>query len=45
MPQSNSPWLPESAKEWIASASIALDPVASAAAVFAAAMARFAPNA
>jgi len=37
--------LPESANEWIASASIALEPVAIAAPSFVAAIARFAPSA
>lgn len=39
------PGLPESAKEWIASASIALEPVATAAPLFASAIAMFAPSA
>jgi hypothetical protein len=45
MPQSSKPWLPLSANEWIASASMALEPVNTAAAVLATAMARFAPSA
>jgi hypothetical protein len=45
MPQRSRTWLPESAYEWIASASMALEPLKIAAAVLAAAMARFAPSA
>src|SRR5688572_24346906 len=45
IPQRSRPWLPLSAYEWIASASIELDPVAIAAPVLATAMARFAPSA
>src|SRR5688572_22369919 len=45
MPQRSRPWLPLSAYEWIASASIELEPVAIAAPVLATAMARFAPSA
>jgi hypothetical protein len=45
MPSSSSAWLPQSANEWIASASIALEPVAIAATSFATPIAKFAPSA
>src|SRR5438552_3995409 len=44
-PRISSAWLPQSAKEWMASASSDDEPVATAPAVLAAAMARFAPSA
>src|SRR4249919_1930988 len=45
MPQSRSPWLAQSAYEWIASASIDDDPVKIAPPVLATAIRKFAPSA
>ena len=45
MPSSKRPWLPQSANEWIASASIADEPVYAAPALLARAMAKLAPSA
>jgi hypothetical protein len=45
MPRRRRSWLPQSAVEWTASASIELDPVIAAAAYLVTAMARFAPSA